>query len=50
MDLDDRALYAGLPGNTATLPALDDLAGWDAFEQAHPEAFGSPYKIWWQKR
>ncbi|MDB5581244.1 MAG: tetratricopeptide repeat protein [Bradyrhizobium sp.] len=51
MDLDNRALYAGLPGaGQATLPALNDLAGWDEFEQAHPAAFGSTYKIWWQKR
>ncbi|HEX4326199.1 MAG TPA: tetratricopeptide repeat protein [Burkholderiales bacterium] len=49
MDLDDRALYAGLPGEEIQLPALDDLAGWDRFEQAHPQAFGSTYKIWWQK-
>ena len=49
MDLDDRALYAGPAGEETRLPALDDLAGWDRFEQAHPQAFGSTYKIWWQK-
>jgi tetratricopeptide (TPR) repeat protein/SAM-dependent methyltransferase len=46
MDLDDAALYAAGEGK---LPPLDDLAAWDRFEQAHPQAFGSTYKIWWQK-
>jgi tetratricopeptide (TPR) repeat protein/SAM-dependent methyltransferase len=47
MDLDDAALYAA--GEPGSLPALNDLTAWDRFEQAHPQAFGSTYKIWWQK-
>jgi SAM-dependent methyltransferase len=46
LELDDRALYAADGG---ALPEPADLAGWDRYEQAQPQAFGSTYKIWWQK-
>ena len=49
LELDDPALYAGRAGGAATLPPPGDLEAWDRFEQAHPQAFGSTYKIWWQK-
>ena len=50
VELDDPALYAAFPGEPAQLPDPADLAGWDRFEQQNPDAFGSTYRIWWQKQ
>ena len=50
VELDDPALYAAFPGESAQLPEPADLDGWDRFEQQNPDAFGSTYRIWWQKQ